>query len=315
MNKKAFLLGFFSIGGQILILRELIASFNGDELFIGTALFGWMISVAIGAYFGGRKRLPFKPDGLLVAGATVLPISILVARLSPLILCDVVGETIPFGMAAIASMILTFPTGFFSGLLFPSLTREGHRTAMSISRVYLFEGFGAFIGGIVVTVLAGPIFSTMALAVALGILILLLNFISFNGKMILPAILLTTALMLTVKYAIPPLDKYLDGRKYESFQVFGSFDTHYGHQTIISRDSSTILLTDSKVEAVYPEWETAENVLIPPLIYKPEAKNILILGRTEFGIDQIAAFFPEAKFTAVDPRISLTCELDKYIMT
>jgi hypothetical protein len=42
MRRLAFLLGFYSACGQVLLLRELVSSFNGDELFIGTALFGWL---------------------------------------------------------------------------------------------------------------------------------------------------------------------------------------------------------------------------------------------------------------------------------
>ena len=57
MNRKAFLLGLLSIGGQTLLLKELVSSLNGDELFIGTALFGWLISIAIGAYLGGRRTI------------------------------------------------------------------------------------------------------------------------------------------------------------------------------------------------------------------------------------------------------------------
>jgi hypothetical protein len=94
MNRKAFLLGFYSIGGQVLLLRELVSSLNGDELFIGTALFGWLISVAIGAYLGGRARLGVRATILFTIGALFLPVVIIAARLSPLLVTDIVGESL-----------------------------------------------------------------------------------------------------------------------------------------------------------------------------------------------------------------------------
>ena len=65
MNRQGFLLGFFSTGAQVLLLRELVSSLNGSELFIGTALFGWLIAVAAGAYLGGRASA-FLDGGLLL---------------------------------------------------------------------------------------------------------------------------------------------------------------------------------------------------------------------------------------------------------
>ncbi|RKX19964.1 MAG: hypothetical protein DRP51_06530 [Candidatus Zixiibacteriota bacterium] len=313
MNKKAFLLGFFSVGGQVLLIRELVAGFSGDELFIGTALFGWLLAVALGSYLGGKKANPLKADFLFISGAILLPVSIIAIRLSSTILNYSIGEIIPFGLATLISILLTFPTGFISGILFSSVSREGYRPAASINRVYLFEGIGAFVGGVAVTALIGPVFSNLSMAVALGIIVILFGLVSLNGRAVYVTAFVSLLMLIAVKYMVPKFDYYFYKIKYHPYNVENSFETYYGHQAIITRDSTVVLLTDNKIEAVHPELETAENILIPPLLYKPDAGNILIIGRTEFGIEHLSTLLPKTKITAIDPRGMLGPAMDRVI--
>lgn len=313
MNRKAFLLGFFSIGGQVLLLRELVSSFNGDELFIGTALFGWLLSVAFGAAIGGREKSRIKAGALFLAGAAILPLMIVVARLIPLVVTDVPGEIIPFTWAALLSIVLMIPVGVISGWLFPVLTREEHRPAASIVQVYLFEGIGAFVGGVVIVALVGFIYSTLAMALALGSIVLGLYYLPARGRAQFIRGGTVFLVLLLVWFAVPYLDNYLDRVKYSSFQVEKTFDTHYGRQTILSRKETTTLLTDNSVEATYPDLWVSENLLIPPLLYKPESRDILYIGRSEFGVRQLADSLSETKLTALDPRKQLSSAIDGVI--
>ncbi|MEW5925260.1 MAG: hypothetical protein AB1746_14860, partial [Candidatus Zixiibacteriota bacterium] len=206
MNRKAFLLGFFSIGGQVLLLRELVASFNGDELFIGTALFGWLVAVAIGAGFGGMKKIKISTLALFIVGALLLPLSIALTRLSPLLRISAPGEVIRFSTAVILSMAAMLPVGFLSGWIFPAITREGHRPAKSIVQVYLFEGIGAFVGGVAIAALTGFIFSTLAMAYALGCVVLFLYLMPFDNRKIIVTIPILLLVLVGIKISIPFLD-------------------------------------------------------------------------------------------------------------
>ncbi|MCP4706910.1 MAG: hypothetical protein GY865_20105 [candidate division Zixibacteria bacterium] len=313
MDKKAFLLGFFSVGGQVLLLRELIADFNGDELFIGTALFGLMIAVALGSYLGGGEKKPIKTNLLFILGAVLLPLSIIAIRLSPVWFHFTIGEVVPFGLAALISIALTFPTGFISGILFSSVSREGFRPSASINSVYLFEGLGAFIGGIAITTLVGPVFSNLGMALGLGVIVVLFGLIPLHGRLVYITAIISFLLLIGIKFTTPVLDIVLSEVKYHPYKIENLFETHYGFQSLLSRDDTFVLLTDNKIEANYPDIETIENILIPPLIYKPEAKNILVIGRTEFGISQLSDIFPEITITSIDPRQSLGIALNKKI--
>jgi spermidine synthase len=313
MKRRAFLLGFFSVGGQVLLLRELVSSLNGDELFIATALFGWLLSVAAGAGLGGKRNLKAKPGSLFLAGILLLPAMIVAARLCPLLVTKVPGEIIPFTTAALLSMMLMVPVGIISGWLFPVIAREEHRPAASIVMVYLVEGIGAFVGGVVIAALAGSVYSTLGMALVISIVAITFFHLP-NGQL---KIILTAAAVLlllsVVRYLVPYLDRNLDGIKYISYEIEESFDTHYSHQSIISQGNTLILLTDNSVEAVYPDLASSENFLIPPLLYKPDAGDILYIGRPEFGVTQLAERLPDVNITSLDPRRGLTSAVSQII--
>ena len=313
MNRKAFLLGFFSIGGQVLLLRELVASFNGDELFIGTALFGWLVAVAIGAGIGGIKKINAGTLILFIVGVLMLPLSIVLTRLSPLIIISSPGEVIPFSTAALLSMAAMFPVGFLSGWIFPAITREGHRPAKSIVQVYLFEGIGAFVGGVAIAALTGFIFTTLAMACALGCVTLFLYLMPFDNRKIIVITPILLLVLVGIKISIPLLDTELDKIKYHSFKIEKSFDTHYGHQTILSRNEMITLMTDNTAEAAFPNPADAESDLLPPFLYKPDSKNVLYIGRVEFGVMQLADSLSNVKLSALDPRKKLSEVLNEII--
>ncbi|SYZ73099.1 membrane hypothetical protein [Candidatus Zixiibacteriota bacterium] len=311
MKRPAFLLGLYSIGGQVLLLRELISSLNGDELFIGTALVGWLLTVAIGAGLGGRKRLSFSPRTLFIAGSLILPISLVAIRILSVLLTAIPGEIIPFSTAALISILMMAPVGIISGLLFAFVAKQGYRPSESIIQTYLFEGFGAFVGGILITLLVGTFFSTFSMAILLVITVLAILLSPSDWRKWWPTAILILIAAVIVKFAVPPVDANIDQWKYRLYKVETSFDTPYGHQVILSRDSAITLMTDNTVEATFPDIMTAENILLPPLLYSGDSARILLIGRSEFGLAQLADSIKGLNMTAIDPRAKLTAEINR----
>jgi len=306
MIRRALLLGFYSIGGQVLLLRELVASLNGDELFISTALFGWLVSVATGAWLGGKGRTTVRVPVLFVAGAVLLPVMILVTRFSPLVTGYVAGEVLPFTKAALISIVVMLPVAIVSGWLFPAIAREG-TAGDSVVRAYLFEGIGAFAGGLTIVFLVGW-FSALPTAIVVALVVPLADWVglgwlaSFRRVRAVISLLLVAGGVIAAYYAEPALDR----TKFEPLEVIESFDTPYGRQTILTREDQLVLLTDNNVEAVYPNVWAAEDILLPALAYHQKAERVLYVGRPEFGVAQLADSIPGLSVEAVDPRRQLT---------
>ncbi|MFZ5979201.1 MAG: fused MFS/spermidine synthase, partial [Candidatus Zixiibacteriota bacterium] len=318
MIRKALLLGFFSTGGQVLLLRELVSSLNGDELFIGTALFGWLVAVAVGAWWGGRTKIKISAYPLFLIGTLVFWTALLAVRLCPRLVSDIPGEIIPFSVSVLISIILMTPVGVISGMLFSFITRESRDDAgRAVVSVYLFEGIGAFLGGVLIAFTAGNIFSSTTTALALGFIIIA-NSIYFlfnlkDKKNSLVTVAVTIFLIITIKNATPVIEKYLDEIKYPSYTVEKAFNTPYGHHALITENEIYTLITDNRVEAVYPDHQTVENLLLPPLIYNPEAADILLIGQAEFGPAQLAEKLMNIQLTALDPRHMLSEMISQYL--
>ncbi|RKX25276.1 MAG: hypothetical protein DRP45_06310 [Candidatus Zixiibacteriota bacterium] len=305
MSRRAFLLGFFSIAGQVLLLRELVSSFNGNELFIGVALFGWLGWVALGAFLGGKKNKHIVPGLLFIIGGIILPLCVVATRLSPLVVTDIVGEIVPFSVAAVISVVVMLPVGVLSGWLFPVLARSSQPSAGTVVQVYLFEGIGAFVGGVTVLFLVGTVLSTLGMALVVGVITATSPAIlarRLNGPAIAVFIIGALLCLGFVPWVSTRVDTLVDSVKYRSYRVERSFDTHYGHQAMLSADETRILLTDNAIEAVQPDLSAYENMLIPPLVYCPEARSILYFGRIEFGLTQLMDSLGMFSITAVDPR-------------
>ncbi len=52
-----FTIGFCAIPAQVILMRELLMVFGGNELFIGLFLAVWMLLTAAGSYLAGFLRL------------------------------------------------------------------------------------------------------------------------------------------------------------------------------------------------------------------------------------------------------------------
>jgi len=241
MNRFGFLLGLFATGSQVLLLRELLAAFHGSELSVGTALFGWLVWVALGAYWGGRTRAGLRPETLLAIGSVMLPLAVIGTRLLPLTVTDVIGEIIPFTTSALLSSVAMLPAGFLSGWLFPAIVRSDAEAHRSIVVVYFFEGLGAFTGGLGITMVVGEVVSALAAAGWLGVVVC--------GGLVLPRRarritlpLLTGLFLLTVVLVggSGAVDRWAERVKHPGYQLLETFDTHYGRQTLLSREGHKI---------------------------------------------------------------------------
>lgn len=312
MTRQAWLLGFFSLSGQVLLLREVVTSFNGDELFIGTALFGWLLAVSLGSIVGGKVKSNTQARTLFVAGAVVLPLTLLALRLSPRAAGFVVGEVVGFGDAALISLILMMPVGVLSGWLFSSIVRSGHGVATSITGVYLWEGLGAFAAGVTISLAVGGPLSTIAIAIIVGGLVIIVSYAESTRKpKSLVVIVSAAAVVLLASVFAGDMDRQLDRIRYRPWVVEASFDTHYGHQTILSNSGALSVLTDNKVEFVYPDLNRVENLLIPPLLYRSSIKEVLITGQSE--LEPVTDSLATIRLSLLDPRRQLTQVLGSFV--
>ena len=193
-------MGFSGIVAQILLLRELLVTFYGNELSIGIILANWLILEAFGCFFLGKRveRLVKRLQGF-VGLALLFSLSLPLAIYTTRILKEVIGVTVGEGIGLLpilySSFLILLPVSISHGALFtfgckiysvyssakgrslPDAWQAGapggKQDATSIGKVYIYETLGTIAGGIGFTYLFIPYFHS--LQIALGVA--LLNFI------------------------------------------------------------------------------------------------------------------------------------------
>jgi spermidine synthase len=147
-------LGFTSTVAQLLLVRELVSVFYGNELLLGLILAAWMLWVALGARGLGRGLVEWRvergiwPLALIMAGtAVLLPAYMAFIRRLPALLTPAHGVQVPLGTAALATAGVLMPLCIALGAQFALSTHWLQVAGGKVARAYLYESLGAVIGG------------------------------------------------------------------------------------------------------------------------------------------------------------------------
>ncbi|HUI66554.1 MAG TPA: hypothetical protein VL126_17045, partial [Bacteroidota bacterium] len=168
-------LGMSSIAAQIILLREFLSVFYGNELVLGIVLASWMILSGIGALLGGRSlhitsRQAFPPSALIAIGVIPLLTVFLLRLVRNLVYTP--GSMIGVAQALSSSLVVLAPYCLLSGFLFVSFAATvSARTGRSAtSAVYFWEAAGSAAGGVLFSVMLGGLldtFQTLGLLLAI----------------------------------------------------------------------------------------------------------------------------------------------------
>jgi spermidine synthase len=144
--------GFTSIIAQIVLMRELVATFYGNELLFGLVLMAWLAWVALGSWGLARlaifRRLREKAFavGLLLAGILLLAQITLVRNVRGLL--DVTpGAFVEFGPMVLAVALMLAPLCVLTGFLFTLGARLTVERSGAVGQAYAWESIGAVVGG------------------------------------------------------------------------------------------------------------------------------------------------------------------------
>lgn len=156
---SVILLGIWTVVSQIILIREFLVVFYGNELIFGVAMASWFIGVSIGAISAAILSKRFKNDLPLfvysqIIALAVLPVAIYLIRNARNIIGVPTGLMIPFITTAIFSFFIIITVTFIAGFCFPLAAR----IFKNIGAAYILEGLGSFLGGVVFSfLLAGRI--------------------------------------------------------------------------------------------------------------------------------------------------------------
>jgi len=172
-------LGFSGMVAQVLLLREMLVIFYGNELTIGIILGNWLVLEAIGAFFLGKQIEKIRPKlGAFVVIQLLIsllfPLMIYLTRIFKGIMGVAVGEGLGLLPILYSSFLILLPISLLHGAAFTFACKIHseitQKRAASIGRVYVYETLGVLIGGVAFTYLLIPYFHSFEISFGLGLL-------------------------------------------------------------------------------------------------------------------------------------------------
>ncbi|MFQ5957271.1 MAG: hypothetical protein ACE5KK_05820, partial [Candidatus Brocadiales bacterium] len=179
------LIGAHATIAQVLLVRELLVVFYGNELCLGVIFGAWLLGVAVGAGVGGKMIGRVKNRFvvflfLLLALCLLLPMQVSIIRLLRYLIDVPYGQHISILSLLWSSPLIIMPFSFVIGFIFPfsasvfrGFTRGG---ATDIGTVYILESIGSLIGGSLFTFVLAPrvsSYETMAILISIVLVNLL----------------------------------------------------------------------------------------------------------------------------------------------
>jgi len=308
------LMGLGALLGQIILLRELMVVFSGNELSTGVMISAWLLWTAMGSALLGifSDRIQAKP--LLFATvqlvlAFILPASFLLARYLRPLLGVPAGEIASLPQMVIGIFLLLIPFCLLSGFLFAlgcSLLGEIRgKEARSVGAVYAYEALGAGIGGIGFSYLFIHLFNPCQVVLFTAALLSISSLVL--SRRLRPIAVLWIGLLIgTMVFFGARLNLLSQGWAWQGYQVKASTDSIYGNITALTDGTQVSFFENGVWNFTYPDPLTAEEAVHFALLEHPRPREILLIGGGIGGLIGEALKHPSLRhvdYVELDPSL------------
>lgn len=291
------LTGFTSTLGQILMVRELLVLFYGNELSTGLIFAAWLAWTAVGSGAGSRlaDRISPKPALLAIplAGlALLLPASILLVRAGRPLWGVGAGEILPPLKMLFISFAATGPFCALSGFLFAFCWSVHARSTPTppgrTVGIYLGEALGAAASGVLFYFVFLPHFSALACAWGVAFGVICCSAIFFQKKpswkqMAAGVWLLAFAAAVAGLFLASELESA--SRRWQwGPEVTAVQDTPYHNLAMVRNESLYTVFANGLWLFSAPDPQLAETAVHPVMLEHPQPETVLLVGGGAAGL-------------------------------
>jgi spermidine synthase len=319
--------GFSALVAQIILLRELLIVFSGNELSIGIILANWMILGAFGSYVLGRavERSRYRLEAFSVL-TILFSLSLLIAIYLTRILKDVmgisIGESIGFLPMLISSFLILTAVSILQGALFTYSCRIyaqfSSPGAVSVGRVYVYETVGTIIGGIACTYLLIPYFHSFESVIGLALLnfivcLVLLAPLWKTGRFQKAVLAALSILILLSGYVLvtEQADRFHQHSidvQWKKHNIVHYQNSQYGNLCVLETEGQYNFFVDgiSNLITPVPDIPALQEFVHLPLLAHPEPASLLILSGGSGGMINEALKHPSIEaieYAELDPML------------
>jgi spermidine synthase len=314
------LIGFTAVIAQIILMRELMVVFYGNEMSLGWMLASWLLWTAIGSSGLGRLavRTP-RPRRLMalleVLVAIAFPCAIFLVRASKSVFQTVPGEILGPGPMILTSLFVLSVFCLVSGGLFAAGSQlyarmVGTSTPTGTSRVYLLEAVGSGLGGILASLVLVRYFQPFEIAALLS----LLNFMgaasltvrSLARRRAALGTLVAVFVFLVFPFGCRWLETRSLGRLWRGYDLLATRNSVYGNLAVVETGNIRSLFENGLVAFNVPDALAAEEAVHFALLEHPSPKSLLLVGGGVNGSLTEALQYPSLEhvdYVELDPTI------------
>lgn len=286
------LIGFTATVAQILLMRELLVVFYGNEISLGLLLASWLLWTGVGSSLFGRS-LAWLGDprramaGLQILLAMALPLTILAARSAKGVFITVPGEMLGPWPMMLTALVVLCPLCLLSGGAFSVGSRlladeTASPPASATGSVYLLEAIGAGIGGLFASLVLVRQYTSFQIAFAVG----MLNFLAAVGLIVAAPLLRKAGYALVVliftagviPFGAPRTETLSLARLWRGFHLLESRNSPYGNLAVVETENSRTLLENGLVLFTVPDPQAAEESVHFALLQHTAPRNVLLIG-------------------------------------
>ena len=292
MRAVLILIGFTAVIAQIVLMRELMVVFCGNEMSLGLMLASWLLWTAIGSSGLGRlaTRTP-QPRRLMAILEVFVSLSLLLAiflaRTSKGIFQSVPGEILGPGPMILTSLAALGAFCVLSGGLFAVGSRlysEEARTSTlaGTSNVYLLEALGSGAGGILASLLLIRLLTSFQIAAFLCLLNFLgaasLTIRSAPRRKMVGLVLVGVFVFLVFPVGCPWMEKMSLQRLWSGFDLVTTRNSVYGNLAVVETEGTRSLYENGLATFHVPDPAAAEEAVHFALLQHPAPKSLLLIG-------------------------------------
>lgn len=286
------LMGFTAVIAQIILMRELLVVFNGNEMSLGWMLASWLFWTAIGSGVLGRVTARTQQPQRLVAALQVLvaisfPSAVFVGRASREVFQTVPGEVLGPGPMLLTCFLVLSVFCMVSGGLFAAGSQlyaqaVSSSTLVGTGRVYLLEALGSGLGGILASLLLIRYLPPFEIATAIGLLNLLAaTFLTLRSRA--QRLAVTAALVAVFGLLIFPagcnwLEKASLARLWRGYHLIATRNSIYGNLAVVQTGEIRSLFENGLVSFNAPDPLAAEEAVHFAMLQHPSPKSLLLVG-------------------------------------
>lgn len=292
------LTGFSAVIGQIVLMRELMVVFSGNEISLGIMLATWLFWTAVGSILCGSLALRESRARQTVTVlecllGVSLPLTVWALRASKSIFQAVPGELVGPVPVLLASLVCLSAFCAVGGALFVAVTRMySHECSVSardaISVAYLLEAAGSGLGGIVASfVLLRSLqpFEIASVVLVLNFLMAIILLVQMSRRQITISMAAGALLaLILLLYVAPWLESAARVNQWRGLHLLASRDSIYGNLTIVETGNVRSLYENGVIIANSPDESAAEEAVHYALLEHKNPRRILMIGGGASGV-------------------------------